>query len=119
MINIIQNTDSKLILFLEEFYDYYLFVFTRNNGCEVVKNIYTAVECDFYSFIINENIAEGVWNLEVYGQDNYSNLNPENAILVFEDNLRVNNIEDAGGVFLVTQNCNYLTTENDEYLIKE
>ena len=89
MINIISNTDSKLILFLEEFYDYYLFVFSRNNDCEVVKNIYTAVECDFYTFIVNEDIAEGVWNLEIYGQDNYSNLNPDNAILVFEDYCRV------------------------------
>ena len=91
MVTIIANTDSKLILFLEEFYDYYLFVFTRNNGCEIVKNIYTAVECDFYSFIVNEDIAEGVWNLEIYGQNNYSNLNPDNAILVFEDYCRVDN----------------------------
>jgi hypothetical protein len=91
MVTIIANTDSKLILFLEEFYDYYLFVFTRNNGCDIVKNIYTAVECDFYSFIVNEDIAEGVWNLEIYGQNNYSNLNPDNAILVFEDYCRVDN----------------------------
>ena len=35
MVTIIANTDSKLILFLEEFYDYYLFVFTRNNGCDI------------------------------------------------------------------------------------
>jgi len=90
MVNITANTDSKLILFLEEFYDYYLFVFTRNNECEIVKNIYTAVECDFYTFIINEDLAEGVWNLEIYGQDNYSNLNPNNAILLFEDNCRIN-----------------------------
>lgn len=89
MVNITANIDSKLILFLEEFYDYYLFVFTKNNGCEIVKNIYTAVECDFYSFIINEDLQGGVWNLEVYGQDNYSNLNPDNAILVFEDHCRV------------------------------
>ena len=53
MVNIVSNTDSKLILFLEEFYDYYLFVFERNNGCEIVKNIYTSIECDFYSFIVN------------------------------------------------------------------
>lgn len=91
MVTIIANTDSKLILFLEEFYDYYLFIFTRNNGCDIVKNIYTAVECDFYSFIVNEDIAEGVWNLEIYGQNNYSNLNPDNAILVFEDYCRVDN----------------------------
>ena len=91
MVTIIANTDSKLILFLEEFYDYYLFVFTRNNGCDIVKNIYTAVECDFYSFIVNEDIAEGVWNLEIYGQNNYSNLNPDNAILVFEDYCRDDN----------------------------
>ena len=89
MVTIIANTDSKLILFLEEFYDYYLFVFTRNNVCDIVKNIYTAVECDFYSFIVNEDIAEGVWNLEIYGQNNYSNLNPDNAVLVFEDYCRV------------------------------
>lgn len=92
MVNIIANTDSKLILFLEEFYDYYLFVFTRNNGCEIVKNIYTAVECDFYSFIVNEDIAEGIWNLEIYGQNNYSNLNPANAVLVFEDYCRVDKL---------------------------
>ena len=91
MVNIIANTDSKLILFLEEFYDYYLFVFTRNNNCDIVKNIYTAVECDFYSFIVNEDIAEGVWNLEIYGQESYSNLNPNNAVLVFEDYCRVDN----------------------------
>jgi hypothetical protein len=115
MINIVSNTDSKLIIFLEEFYDYYLFVFTRNNGCEVVKNIYTAIECDFFSFIINEDIAEGVWNLEIYGQDNYSNLNPDNAILVFEDFCRVE-LNDA---YIITEDCNFLSTENNEYLITE
>lgn len=89
MVNITANTDSKLILFLEEFYDYYLFVFKRNNGCQIVKNIYTSIECDFYSFIVNENLEGGIWNLKIYGQDNYSNLNPDNAILIFEDACRV------------------------------
>lgn len=119
MINIYQNLDTKLTLFLEETHEYYLFVFTKNNGCTEVKNIYTAIECDFFSFIVNEDLEVGTWILKIYGQDNYSNYNPENAILVFEDNLRVNSIEDAGGNFLITQDCKYFLTEAGEYIILE
>jgi hypothetical protein len=113
MININSNTDSKVILFLEETFDYYLFVFSRKNGCESYSNIYTAVECDFYTFILNENLDEGFWDIKVYGQSDYSNLHPELATFLFEDSLRVDFIFD----YIITESCENLLTENNINLI--
>jgi hypothetical protein len=88
------NIDTKVTLFLEESFSFYLFQFTRNNGCDEFIDVFTAVECDFYSFIVNVDLPTGFWSLKVYGQDDYSNLNPANATLVFEDMARIINAAD-------------------------
>jgi hypothetical protein len=107
MVNITANTDSKLILFLEEFYDYYLFTFTR--GCDVYKNVYTSIECDFFTFILNENIPGGTWRMQVYGQTDYSNLNPDNAEFLYEEICRVNG-NGNGDAFIISEDSTYLIT---------
>jgi len=94
MVVIKANIDTKVVLFLEETYSYYLFQYTRNNGCEEFIDVITAVECDFYTFIVNVDLPSGFWNLKVYGQDDYSNLNPANATFLFEDSARIINAED-------------------------
>lgn len=112
MVNILQNVDSKILLFLDEAFDYYLFVFTRNNGCEDFRNIYTAVECDFFTFILNENLAQGFWKMEVYGQNDYSNLHTGNATFLYEGPLRVNPTNVGSNV-----NNAYIISEDEDYLI--
>jgi hypothetical protein len=43
---------------------------------------------------VNVDLPTGFWSLKVYGQDDYSNLNPANATLVFEDMARIINAAD-------------------------
>lgn len=113
MVNIVQNVDSKIILFLDEAFDYYLFVFTRKNGCEDFRNVYSAIECDFFTFILNENLEQGFWKMEVYGQDDYSNLHTGNATFLFECSLRVNPSDvnsDVDNAYIITETNDYLIT---------
>jgi len=107
MVNIEANIDSKVILFLNESYDYYLFIFSR--GCYAYSNVYTSIECDFFTFILNENIPSGTWEMEVYGQSDYSNLNPNNADFLYRDVCRVNG-NGNGGAYIITENSTYLIT---------
>ncbi len=110
MVTIDANVDTKVVLFIDEtevVYDYYLFVFTR--GCEGYSNVYTSVECGFFTFILNENIPEGIFNMEVYGQNDYSNLNPANAEFIYEDICRVTGNGNAGA-YIIAENSTYLIT---------
>jgi hypothetical protein len=110
MVVIEANIDSKVVLFIEEtevVYDYYLFIFTR--GCQGFSNIYTSVECDFFTFLLNENIPEGIWTMQVYGQNDYSNLNPNNADFLYEDICRVTG-NGNGNAYIITENDTYLIT---------
>jgi len=110
MVVIEANIDTKVVLFIDEtevVYDYYLFVFNR--GCQSYRNVYTSVQCGFFTFILNENIPSGIFNMEVYGQNDYSNLNPENAEFVYEDICRVTG-NGNGSAFIITEDSTYLVT---------
>lgn len=119
MITINANTDNEIILFLGEQYSYYLFVFTQRQGCIELKEVLiNESDCEEYQkFNINVDLSSGVYNLAIYGQEDYSNLNPDIAYYLQEIDVKVINICDQCDNVLATTKEFYITTTDDEFIL--
>ena len=79
MITINANMNNDVFMKGIPTYSYYLFVWTQGN-CTEYSEIYTAEsDCADGVFNINVNIPMGAYELNVYGQEDYSNTLPQNA----------------------------------------
>lgn len=93
MVTILANIETTISEFIENF-DFYLFVFS--DGCKEYKFIFSPSEksCPgFIVFDVNIDLPAGVYILEIYGQDNNSNLNTNNAVFLFSDTAKIINPE--------------------------
>lgn len=120
MITINANMNNKVFLQGIATYPYYLFVFTQGNCIEYVEAITPETNCADGVFEINVNLPMGTYQLNVYGQIDYSNTLPELAEYVTTESCVVYNPEKicwANGV--LTDEFNYpLQDENLNDLLR-
>lgn len=68
-------------------YDYYLFIFTKNNfEHSLVLNADECAGITVVEFTDGVDVTLdilGTWNLDVYGQEDYSNVDPDNATFIY------------------------------------
>lgn len=121
MITINANTDNEIILFLEPELanPYYLFVFSAQQGCEeLIEVLVNDSDCEEYQrFNINVDLRSGIYNLAIYEQEDYSNLNPDLAHFLEEIKVKVINICDQCNNVLSTMKEFYITTTDDEFIL--
>lgn len=74
MITIRANTTEQVVLNRIESYPYYLFVFKLRGSCEEVKEVYSAeTDCTNPLVTIVTDLDFGQYDVDVYGQTDYSN----------------------------------------------
>jgi hypothetical protein len=112
MLIIYQNTTSLISIDLPSTHNYYLFVFKKGNV--TIKSIYQTIVCANYCFEVTENIGLGIWDINIYGQSSSSNLDPNLATFLYDNDVEVKINYDS---YLVNQKCNFLITENGDNLI--
>lgn len=121
MITLNANTDNEIIFFLEPELEnpYYLFVFSKIQGCqELIEILFDESDCDEYQkFNINVDLSSGIYNLAIYEQSDYTNMNPDLAHFLEEIKVKVVNICDQCDNVLATTNEFYITTTNDEFIL--
>lgn len=121
MITLNANTDNEIIFFLEPELEnpYYLFVFSKIQGCqELIEILFDESDCDEYQkFNINVDLSSGIYNLAVYEQSDYTNMNPDLAHSLEEIKVKVVNICDQCDNVLATTNEFYITTTDDEFIL--
>lgn len=118
MITLNANTDNEVIFFLEP-YPYYLFIYTQRNGClEISEVMVNDSNCtDYQLFNVNVDLNSGIYNLAIYGQDDYSNLNPDNSEFIREFKVKVINLCDyCGDLLLTTPNGQFIITPDGSYI---
>lgn len=120
MITINANTDNEIVLFLETELDnpYFLFVFSKLQGCDEIVEVLTATDdCGFYLFDVNVDLRSGIYNLAIYEQEDYSNLNPELAHFLKEEKVKIENICDECENVLATSCGDFIITTDDELIL--
>lgn len=120
MITINANTDNPVILFLDPTLEnpYYLFVFSKLQGCDELIEVLTDIsECEEYQkFNLNIDLRSGIYNLAIYEQEDYSNLDPELAQFLKQEKVKVVNICDGCDNFLATTDLDFIITDEDQYI---
>lgn len=119
MLVINANQNNELLFYFEQEYAYYLFVFSQNQGCREEKIVYSdESDCeDFQRFNVNVDLPSGVWDLAIYGQEDYSNLNPDFAEFIKEEKARItNNCDECADLLLATPNGVYIITPLNQYI---
>lgn len=121
MITLFANTENQIVLHLRPTLEnpYYLFVFSRYQGCEeVFEVVQSESDCEDYQlFNLEVDLNSGVYNLAVYEQEDYTNLNPALAEgLLYEDKVKVIEFCEGCDLFLATSKGEFIVTDEDEYI---
>lgn len=121
MITLNANTDNEIIFFLEPELEnpYYLFVFSKLQGCdELAEILFDESDCEEYQqFNVNVNLRSGIYNLSIYEQSDYTNLNPDLSHFLDEIKVKMVNICDQCDNVLAATNEFYITTTDDEFIL--
>ena len=114
------NKDTTIRLMLEEAFSYYLLVFSQGDCIEHFEVVLAEDVCSIgTSLTLNVTLDMGVYNVAVYGQENYSNTSIQLATFVTSEQIQVYNpAEICFDASVLTDEYNYpLADENGEDLL--
>jgi hypothetical protein len=114
MLTIYQNTTSQINIILPSVHNYYLFVFIKDGITH--KSIYQTIPCANFCFNLIENIELGIWDINIFGQANPTNLDPALATFLYDNDVEV---KVSYADYLVTQKCDFIMTENGDFIVTE
>jgi hypothetical protein len=120
MITINANTDNELKFYFElsEDWGYFLLVFSQDQGC-LEEKIVVLNESDCEGtqlFTVNIDLPSGVYDLAIFQQEEYSNLDQSLALFVSEEKVKVVNICDQCDNMLATSCGLFIITSDDLYI---
>lgn len=123
MITIDANSDSKIILFLSPEMEnpFFLFVFKPLGSCgDDFIEVYAADEScgDFLQFTINVDFPFGIYEVDVYEQADYANLDPLLATFLGTVSIKVQNPENYCWPLnvLLDENIYPILDENENFI---
>ncbi len=92
MISVQANISSNVVLVGANSYSYYLFVFTLPGVCTTWSEVFAAdTTCSDPVVTILSDLGMGVYNVDIYGQNDYANTNIIQANYITSDKFRVYN----------------------------
>lgn len=115
MLTIYANVDSTIYLDGLDPFDYYLLVFRQPNCVELTDVVAPDADCNDGVLTLNVTFPMGVYEVDVYGQQDYSNTSTLLATFVRTETIRVYNPAEicwASGV--LTDEFGYPLDDEDE-----
>ena len=93
MLTIFANSDSTIYMDGLDPFSYYLLVFKQPNCVELTDVVAPDVDCNDGVLTLNVTFPMGVYEVDVYGQSDYSNVTATLASFVRTETIRVYNPE--------------------------
>jgi hypothetical protein len=93
MLTIFANSDSTIYLDGLDPFSYYLLVFKQPNCVELTDVVAPDTDCNDGVLTLNVTFPMGVYEVDVYGQSDYSNVTTTLASYVRTETIRVYNPE--------------------------